>query len=86
MTNSKPSIEHKRRLNLPLQEVLKKEIINWLDVEVVYSIANSNWVCPFQCVPKKEGIIVVPNTKNELVPLRPITSLKVCMDYRKLNT
>jgi len=26
-----PSIEHQRRLNPPIQEVIKKEIIKWLD-------------------------------------------------------
>ena len=28
---------------------------------------------------------VVPNEKNELVPMRPDTGLRVCMDYRKLT-
>ena len=27
----KPSIEHQRRLNAPMHEVVKKEIIKWLD-------------------------------------------------------
>ncbi|XP_015162967.1 uncharacterized protein [Solanum tuberosum] len=81
----KPSIEHERRFNPLMQEVVKKEIIKWLDVGVVYPIPNSNWVCPVQCAPKKEGIIVVPNAKNELVPMRPVTGWRVCMDYRKLN-
>ena len=49
-----------------MQEVVKKEIIKWLDVEVIYPIADSSWVCHVQCVPKKGGMIVVPNEKNEL--------------------
>ena len=28
---------------------------------------------------------VVPNEKNELVPMRLVTGWRVCMDYRKLN-
>ena len=56
-----------------------------MDVGVIYPIADSTWVCPVQCVPKKEGMIVVPNEKNELVPMRPVTRWRVCMDYRKLN-
>ncbi|XP_015158613.1 RNA-directed DNA polymerase homolog [Solanum tuberosum] len=68
-----------------MQDVEKKEIIKWLDAGVIYRIAYSSWVCPVQCVPKKGGIIVVPNEKNELVPIRPVTGLRVCMDYRKLN-
>ena len=43
-------------------------------------------VCPVQCVPKKEGMTVVPNEKNELVLMRPVTGWRVCMDYRKLNS
>ena len=65
MPDHKPSIEHQRRLNPPMQEVVKKEII--------YPIADSSWVCPVQCVPKKGGMTVVPNEKNELVPTRPVT-------------
>uniref|UniRef100_M1DEH6 Integrase core domain containing protein n=1 Tax=Solanum tuberosum TaxID=4113 RepID=M1DEH6_SOLTU len=42
MTDHKPSIEHQRRLNPPMQEVVKKEIIKWLDVGVIYPIADSS--------------------------------------------
>ncbi|XP_015170838.1 uncharacterized protein [Solanum tuberosum] len=68
----KPSVEHQRRLNPPMQEVVKKEIIKWLDAFVIYPIANSKWVSSVQCVPKKGGITVVPNAKGELVPTRPV--------------
>lgn len=83
--NCTPSVEHQRRLNPPMQEVVKKEIIKWLDAGVVYSISDSSWVSPVQCVPKKGGMTVVTNDKNELVPLKPVTGWHVCMDYRKLN-
>ena len=36
-------------------------------------------------VPKKGGIIVIRNEKNELIPTRIATGWKVCIDYRKLN-
>ena len=29
---------------------------------------------------------MVPNEKNELVPMRPVAEWRVCMDYRKLNS
>ena len=54
----KLSIENNRRLNPTMQEVVKKEIIKWLDAGAVYSIENSCWVCLVQCVPKNGGIIV----------------------------
>ena len=69
-----------------MQEVVKKEIIKLLDVGVIYSIADSSWVCPVHCEPKKVGMNVVPIDKNELVPMRPVTGWRVCMDYRKLNS
>lgn len=33
--------------------------------------------------PKKGGITVISNEKNELVPTRTVTGLKVCIDYKK---
>ncbi|XP_059285945.1 uncharacterized protein LOC132039490 [Lycium ferocissimum] len=79
-------VEHKRRLNPPMQEVVRKEIINWLDAGVVYPNADSKWVSPVQHVSKKGGITVVPNAKNELIPTRMVTGWRVCMDYQRLNS
>ena len=81
----KPTVEHQRRLNPIMKEVVKKEIIKWLDAGIIYPISDSSWVSPMQCVPKKGGITVVTNEKNELIPTRTVTGWRVCMDYRKLN-
>nr|GEV88343.1 reverse transcriptase domain-containing protein [Tanacetum cinerariifolium] len=43
------------------------------------------WVSPIHCVPKKGGMIVVPNENNKLIPARLVTGWRVCIDYRKLN-
>ena len=80
-----PSIEHQRRLNPPMQEVVKKEIIKWLDVGVIYPIADISWVCPVQCVPKRGGMTVVLNEKIEIVAMMSVTRLGVCKDYHILN-
>ncbi|XP_069150303.1 uncharacterized protein [Solanum lycopersicum] len=85
MPDHKLSIEHQRCISPPMQEVVKKETTKMLDAEVIYPIADNSWVCPFQCVPKKGGMIVVPNEKNELVPMRPVTGWRVHMDYQNLN-
>ncbi|CAN6704240.1 unnamed protein product [Malus baccata var. baccata] len=82
---SKTSQEAQRRLNPPMMEVMKKEIIKLLDCGVIYPISDSRWVSPVQCVPKKSGVTVVTNAKNELVPTQIQTGLRVCIDYRKLN-
>ncbi|XP_070037056.1 uncharacterized protein [Nicotiana tomentosiformis] len=39
---AKPSIEYQRIFNEAMQEVVKKEIIKWLDVGVVYPISDSS--------------------------------------------
>ena len=80
------SIEAQRRLNPAMKEVVKKEVLKWLDAGVVFPISDSKWVIPVQCVPKKEGMTVVPNKNNELIPTRTVTGWRICMDYRKLNT
>ena len=39
----------------------------------------------FHCLPKKGGITVVPNDKNELVPQTIVTGYRMVIDFRKLN-
>ncbi|GJW61036.1 reverse transcriptase domain-containing protein [Tanacetum coccineum] len=56
-----------------------------MDTGIIYPIADSPWVSPIHCVPKKGGITVVTNENDELVPTRTITGWRVCIDYRKLN-
>jgi hypothetical protein len=68
-----------------MKEVVKKEIIKLLDAGIIHPIEDSPWVSPVHCVPKKGGMIVVTNERNELVPTRTITGWRVCIDYRKLN-
>ncbi|CAL2230197.1 unnamed protein product [Prunus armeniaca] len=82
---AKPTREAQRRLNPPMMEVVKKEIIKLLDCGVIYPISDSRWVSPVQVVPKKSGVTVVKNEENELVPTRIQTGWRVCIDYRKLN-
>ncbi|CAN6707379.1 unnamed protein product [Malus baccata var. baccata] len=66
-------------------EVVKKEIIKFLDCGVIYPISDSHWVSPVQVVPKKSGVTVVKNAEDELVPNRIQTGWRVCINYRKLN-
>nr|GFB85842.1 reverse transcriptase domain-containing protein [Tanacetum cinerariifolium] len=68
-----------------MQEVVKKEIMKLLDTGIIYPIADSPWVSPIHCVPKKGGIIVFTNKNDELVLTRTVTRWRVCTDYRKLN-
>ncbi|KAJ9556038.1 hypothetical protein OSB04_010652 [Centaurea solstitialis] len=79
------SVEPQRRLNPVMKDVVKKEILKWLDAGIIYLIASSTCVSPVQCVPKKGGVTVITNDKNELIPTRTVTGWRICMDYRRLN-
>ncbi|GJR70044.1 reverse transcriptase domain-containing protein [Tanacetum coccineum] len=81
----KPAIQHQRRVNLKIHEVIKKEAIKLLDARLIYPISDSPWVSPVHCVPKKGGMTVVENEDNELIPTRLVIGWRVCIDYRKLN-
>jgi len=81
----KPSIEHQRRLNPKMHDVLKKEIFKMLKAGIIYLISNSKWVTPVHVVPKKGGMTFVRNENNELISTRIVTSWHICIDYRKLN-
>ena len=67
-----------------MKEVVK-EILKLLEAGIIYPIADSQWVSPVHCVPKKGGITVVPNDKDELIPQRIITGYRMVIDFRKLN-
>ncbi|GJX61363.1 reverse transcriptase domain-containing protein [Tanacetum coccineum] len=81
----KLAVQHQRRVNPKIHEVIKKEVIKLLDAGLIYPISDSPWVSPVHCVPKKGGMTVVENEDNELIPTRLVTGWRVCIDYRKLN-
>ncbi|GKA16198.1 putative reverse transcriptase domain-containing protein [Tanacetum coccineum] len=71
--DAKPVIQRQRRLNPNMKEVMKKEIIKLLDAGIIYAIKDSPWASPLHSVPKKGGMTVVTDEKNELVPKRTVT-------------
>ncbi|GJW88927.1 reverse transcriptase domain-containing protein [Tanacetum coccineum] len=72
----KPVVQHQRRVNPKINEVIKAEVIKLLDAGLIYPISDSPWVSP---------VHVVTNDNNELIPTRLVTGWRVCIDYRKLN-
>ena len=80
-----PSREPQRRLNNAMREVIKKEVLKLLHAGVIYPVPYSKWVSPVQVVPKKGGLTVVPNEKNELIAQCLPTGWWMFIDYRKLN-
>ncbi|GJX29168.1 DNA-directed DNA polymerase [Tanacetum coccineum] len=85
LEDKKPVVKKQRRLNPNMQEVVKKEIVKLLDIGIIYPITDSLWVSLIHCVPKKGGITVVTNKKDELVLTITVTGWRVCINYRKLN-
>lgn len=57
-----------------IKEVVRAHILKVLDVGIIYLIPDSVWVSYVQVVPKKkkEGIRVVQNEKNDLIPIRTV--------------
>ncbi|GKD31860.1 hypothetical protein Tco_1242638 [Tanacetum coccineum] len=68
-----PSVQHQRRVNPKIHDVVKKEVEKLLDTGLIYPISDSPWVSPVHCVPKKGSMTVVKNEENELVPTRLVT-------------
>ncbi|XP_071692969.1 uncharacterized protein [Rutidosis leptorrhynchoides] len=81
----KPARDTQCRLNPNMQEVVKNEVLKWLDAGIIFSISDSQWVSPTQTVPKKAGITIMETEEGEKITTRPVTGWRVCIDYRKLN-
>ncbi|XP_057989055.1 uncharacterized protein LOC110658919 [Hevea brasiliensis] len=84
--NFKATIEHQRRLNPNMKEVVKKKVLKLLEAGIIYPISDSGWVSPVHVILKKGGVTVVKNENNELIPTRIVIGWRMCIDYRKLNT
>nr|GEV14230.1 reverse transcriptase domain-containing protein [Tanacetum cinerariifolium] len=81
----KPAVQHQRRVNPKIHNVIKKEVEKLLDAGLIYPISDSPWVSSVHCIHKKGGFTVVENEENELIPTRLVTGWRVCLDYQKLN-
>nr|GEW26976.1 DNA-directed DNA polymerase [Tanacetum cinerariifolium] len=81
-----PAVQHQRRVNPKIHEVIKKEVVKLLNAGLIYPISDSRWESPIHCVPKKGGFTVVENEENELIPTRLVTGWRVCIDYYQEKT
>ncbi|KAK1667029.1 hypothetical protein QYE76_055188 [Lolium multiflorum] len=82
--DAKPVVEHQRRLIPKMKEVVRNEVLKLLEAGIIYPIADSRWVSPVHCVPKKGGMTVVPNDNDELIPQRIVVGYRMCIDFEKL--
>jgi hypothetical protein len=79
--NTKPIRKMQRRLNPPMIEEVKAEILKLLDARFIYPITDSKWVTP----PKKTRIKMVKNKDDELISTCISSGWRMCVDYGKLN-
>ena len=70
--DAKTSVEHQRRLNPVMKDVVRKEVLKWLNAGFIYAILDSPWVSPVHVVPKKGGFTVIINERNEMIPTRTV--------------
>ena len=69
----KPVRQSQRRLNPSMKEEVRNEVFKLLEAGLIYPISDNAWVSPVQVVPKKGGMTVIRNEKNDLIPTRTVT-------------
>ncbi|XP_047170108.1 uncharacterized protein LOC124838525 [Vigna umbellata] len=79
----RPVAQPQRWLNPVMKEVVRKEVLKLLEAGIIYPISDSEWMSPVQVVPKKGGMTVIYNDKNELIPTRTVTGWRMCIATRK---
>ena len=79
--DAKPVVYREYWLNPKMKEVVRTEILKLLEAGIIYPITDSRWVSPVHCVPKKGGITVVPNDKNELIPQRIVIGYRMVIVF-----
>nr|GFA08280.1 reverse transcriptase domain-containing protein [Tanacetum cinerariifolium] len=52
----KLAVQHQRRVNPKIYDVIKNEVLKLLDAGLIYPISDSPWESPVHCVPKKGGL------------------------------
>nr|GFA41543.1 reverse transcriptase domain-containing protein [Tanacetum cinerariifolium] len=81
-----PAVQHQRRVNPKIYDVIKQEVLKLLNAGLIYPISDSPWLSPVHCVPKKDGFTVVENEENELILTRLVMGWHVCIDYHQEKT
>nr|GFC46465.1 reverse transcriptase domain-containing protein [Tanacetum cinerariifolium] len=75
----KLAVQHQRRVNPKIHDVIKNEVLKLLDAGLIYPISDSPWVSLVHCVRKKDGFTVVENEESELISTRLVTGWRVCI-------
>ncbi|GJV75884.1 reverse transcriptase domain-containing protein, partial [Tanacetum coccineum] len=76
------AVQHQRRVNPKIYDVIKKEVEKLLDAALIYPILDCPWVSPVHYVPKKGGMTVLPEKTTSLCRLW----IKCLRDSHEMNT
>ena len=55
-----------------MKDVVRKEVLKWLNAGFIYAISDSPWVSPFHVVPRKGGFIMIKNERDELISAQKV--------------
>ena len=55
--DAKPVVDHQRRLNPKMKEVVRKEILKLLEAGIIYPVADSQRVSPVHCTLRREVLL-----------------------------
>jgi len=64
-----------------MREVVKKEVLKVYQEGIINLMPHSEWVGAIQVVPKKGGMKLIKNEKNELIPQQTVIGWRMCIDY-----
>nr|GEV52817.1 reverse transcriptase domain-containing protein [Tanacetum cinerariifolium] len=77
-----PAVQHQRRFNPKIYDVIKNEVLKLLDAGLIYPISDSLWVSPVYCVAKKGGFTVVEMRRMKKM-LKRCEDTNLCLNWEK---
>ncbi|GJV78584.1 reverse transcriptase domain-containing protein [Tanacetum coccineum] len=81
-----PSVQHQRRVNPKIHDVIKKEVEKLLNAGLIYPISDSPWVSPVHCVLKKGASSSDNRQRNQEVLSDMLDSIEPSISYNNLES
>nr|GFA01092.1 reverse transcriptase domain-containing protein [Tanacetum cinerariifolium] len=75
-----PAVQHQRRVNPKIHDVIKQEVIKFLEAGLIYPISDSPWVILVHCVPKKGGHVSEVHDERML---KRCEDTNLCLNWEK---
>nr|GEY25405.1 hypothetical protein [Tanacetum cinerariifolium] len=78
-----PAVQHQRRVNPKIHDVIKQEVIKLLEAGLIYHIFDSPWVSLVHCVPKKGGNSFQSCLSHLEMMLKRCEDTNLCLNWEK---